>query len=147
MDVEEFRKELIRAARERMSGASPTLDELKFGLLYEFSDRLTQAEEFSDVIPCSFTGTGSRGRRLVVDGYQQDEADSSLRLIVCDFSGEEISESMTRTRAENSFKQVQAFIDDSVSKRIWSESGIGVSDAAELASTIASTAERTARYR
>lgn len=147
MGVEEFRKELTEAARKRMSGEISTFDELKIGLLYEFADRLTQAEEFSDVIPCSFSDKGSRGRRLTVDGYQQDEADSSLRLIVCDFSGEEFPESMTRTRAENSFKQVKAFIEDSVYNRIWYESGVGESDAAELASTIASTAERTARYR
>jgi hypothetical protein len=147
MNVEEFRKELTEAARERMSGAMSTSDEVRVGLLYEFSDRLTQAEEFSDVIPCSFTGTGSRGRRLRIDGYQQDEADSSLHLIICDFSGEEYPASMTRTRAETSFKQVQAFIEDSLSNRIWSESGIGESDAAELASTIASTGESVARYR
>lgn len=147
MDVKEFLTELTTAARERMSGDTSTLDEVKVGLLYEFSDRLTQAEEFSDVIPCNFVGKGSRGRRLKIDGYQQDEADSSLRLIVCDFSGEEFPESMTRTRAENSFKQVQAFVEDSISNRIWSESSIGESDAAELASTIASAAESVSRYR
>lgn len=147
MDVEEIRRELLEAARERMAGSESTSDEVIVGLLYEFADRLTQAEEFSDVIPCNFIGMGSRGRRLRVDGYQQDDADSSLRLIVCDFSGEKTPESMTRTRAEISFKQVQAFVEDSISNRIWSESGIGESDAAELASTIASTCESVARYR
>ena len=127
MDVEEFRKELLDSAKERMSGATLTSEELGVGLLYEFSDRLTQAEEFSDVIPCNYSGTGSRGRRLRVDGYQQDEADSSLRLIVCDFSGDEFPESMTRTRAEASFKQVQVFVEDSASDRIWSETGVGES--------------------
>jgi len=147
MDVEEFRKELLESAKERMSGATPTPEELKVVLLYEFSDRLTQAEEFSDVIPCNYSGTGSRGRRLRVDGYQQDEADSSLRLIVCDFSGDEVPESMTRTRAEACFKQVQVFVEDSASDRIWSETGVGESDAAELASIIASKSGNIARYR
>jgi hypothetical protein len=54
---------------------------------------------------------------------------------------------MTRTRAEASFKQVQAFIEDSISNRIWSESGIGESDGAELASMIASTQGSVSRYR
>lgn len=147
MNVEEFRKELIDAARDRLSGAISDADELKLGLLYEFSDRLTQAEEFSDVIPSHFSGTGSRGRRLKIDGYQQDEADSSLRLIISDFTGDESPESMTRTRAEASFKQVQAFIEDSISNRIWTESGIGESDGAELASMIASTQNSVSRYR
>lgn len=147
MDIEEFRKELIYSARERLKGAITNLDELKLGLLYEFSDRLTQAEEFVDVIPSQFSGIGSRGRRLRIDGYQHDEADSSLRLIICDFSGNESPEIMTRTRAEASFKQVQAFIEDSISHRIWSESSIGESDGAELAGMIASTRSSVSRYR
>ncbi len=147
MDIEEFRNELIDAARTRLSGTISNVDGLKLGLLYEFSDRLTQAEEFSDVIPSHFSGIGSRGRRLRVDGYQQDEADSSLRLIICDFSGDESPESMTRTRAEASFKQVQTFLEDSISNRIWSDSGIGESDGSELASIIASTQDSISRYR
>ena len=147
MDIQEFRSELIDAATDRMSGTASYVEGLKQGLLYEFSDRLTQAEEFYDIIPSHFSGIGSRNRRLSVDGYQLDEADGSLRLIICDFSGEESPESMTRTRAETLFKQVQAFIEDSISHRIWSESGIGESDAAELASMIASTRESVSRYR
>lgn len=147
MDIEEFRKELIDAARDRLGGAISSGDGLKLGLLYEYSDRLTQAEEFSDVIPSHFSGTGSRGRRLRIDGYQLDEADSSLRLIICDFSGDESPDSMTRTRAEASFKQVLAFIEDSISNRIWSDSAIGESDGAELAGMIASAKDKVSRYR
>lgn len=122
MDVNEYRRELIDAALQRISGiASP--DRVNEGLLYEFVERLTQAEEFSDVIPCHFSGTGSRGRRLRVDGYQLDEADDSIRLIVCDFSAEDDPDRLTRTRAEASFRQVQTFIEDSRSGRIWSVRG------------------------
>lgn len=147
MDIEEFQKELLEAARNRLPGASENPEKLAESLLYEFVDRLTQAEEFTDVIPCHFMGVGSRGRRFRIDGYQQDEADGSLRLIVCDFSGEQRPESMTRTRAEASFKQVQVFIEDSVASRIWSEAGAGESDAAELASLLSSTVESITRYR
>ena len=62
MDILGFYQELIDSAKERMNGERSSLDEIKTGLLYEFSDRLTLAEEFSDVIPCSFAGVGSRGR-------------------------------------------------------------------------------------
>lgn len=147
MDVVDFHKELIESAQERMHGVESRVDEIKTGLLYEFSDRLTQAEEFSDVIPCSFIGTGSRGRRIRIDGYQQDDADNSFRLIVCDFTGGDELETMTRTRAEVAFKQVLAFAEDSISNRIWSESGIGNSDAAELASILSSVREHTTRFR
>ncbi len=147
VDIDDFRNELLVAATDRMAGAHFGRGGLQLGLFYEFSNRLTQAEEFSDVVPSHFTGTGSRGRKLRVDGYQQDEADSSLRLIICDFSGEPVPESMTRSRAETSFKQVQAFIEDSMSDRIWSESGIGGSDGAELAGMIAAGHKKISRYR
>lgn len=146
MDLNEYRRELIDAALQRISGIA-TPDRVNEGLLYEFVERLTQAEEFSDVIPCHFSGTGSRGRRLRVDGYQLDEADDSIRLIVCDFSAEDDPDRLTRTRAEASFRQVQTFIEDSRSGRIWSESGAAESDAAELASMIESLAGSVSRYR
>lgn len=147
MDILGFYQELIESAKERMHGENSSLDDIKTGLLYEFSDRLTLAEEFSDVIPCSFAGVGSRGRKLRIDGYQLDDADSSLRLIVCDFSSANEPESMTRTRAEIAFKQVQAFVEESFSNKIWSESGMGRSDASELASLITSARHNTSRFR
>jgi len=147
MDLNDYRKELIDAALQRISGIE-TPERVNECLLYEFVDRLTQAEEFSDIIPCHFSGTGSRGRRMRVDGYQLDEADDSIRLVICDFSAEEESpDSLTRTRAEASFRQVEAFIDDSSCGRIWSESGIGEFDAAELASMIESRGSNVSRYR
>lgn len=146
MEVDEYRRELLDAVLQRISGIA-TPDRVNEGLLYEFVERLTQAEEFSDIIPCHFSGTGSRGRHLRVDGYQLDEADDSIHLIVCDFSAEDDPERMTRTRAEASFRQVHTFIEDSRSGRIWSESGAGESDAAELASMIESLAGGVSRYR
>jgi hypothetical protein len=147
MDIEEFKNELIDSAKNRMTEGPLTQDALKLGLLYEFSDRLTQAEEFSDIIPIHFSGTGSQGRKLKIDGYQRDEVDNSIRLIICDFSGEDSLDSMTRTRAETSFKQVQSFIEDSISNRIWCDSDIGESDGAELASIISSSQNTVFRYR
>ena len=55
MDLNEYRRELIDAALQRISGIA-TPDRVNEGLLYEFVERLTQAEEFSDVIPCHFSG-------------------------------------------------------------------------------------------
>lgn len=147
MDILVFNQELVESAKERMNGEISSLDDIRTGLLYEFSDRLTLAEEFSDIIPCSFSGVGSRGRKLRIDGYQLDDADSSLRLIVCDFSVAREPEIMTRTRAEVAFKQVQTFVEESFSNKIWSESGMGRSDASELASLIVSARQNTSRFR
>lgn len=146
MDLHDYRRELIDVALQRISGI-PTPERVNESLLYEFVDRLTQAEEFSDIIPCHFSGTGSRGRRMRIDGYQLDEADDSIRLIICDFSAEESPDSLTRSRAETFFRQVEAFVDDSSSGRIWSESGVGESDAAELASILESRGKTASRYR
>lgn len=143
MDIEEFRNELLESAMRRSS----VDEQFEFGLFCEFSERLTQAEEFSDVIPSAYSGTGSAGRKRRVDGYQHDEADSSLRLIICEFSGQDVSESMTKTRAEGLFRQVMTFVEDSISDRIWSEARIGESDGAELAGMISSGHEQISRYR
>lgn len=64
MEVNEYRQELLDSALQRIAGIA-TPDRVNEGLLYEFMERLTQAEEFSDVIPCHFSGTGSRGRELL----------------------------------------------------------------------------------
>jgi len=143
VEINEFREELIEAARERQLGET----RLDLGLLYEYSDRLTQAEEFSDIIPSAFIGTGARGRKLRIDGYQLDEADSSLRLIICDFSGEDEPESMTRGRAEASFSKVQAFIENVLSNPIHDNPAISDSDASELASILSANQNQISRYR
>ncbi len=146
MDLDEYRRELLDAALQRMSGVG-TQERANECLLYEFVERVTQAEEFSDIIPCHFSGVGSRGRRMRIDGYQLDEADDSIRLIICDFSSEANPESLTRTRAEASFRQVENFINDSSCGRIWSESGVGESDAAELANMLELSGKSVSRYR
>lgn len=147
MDIDDYRNELLTAASNRMSDSLCDGNTLRIGLFYEFSDRLTQAEEFTDVIPSFYTGSGSRGRKLRVDGYQLDEVDSSLRLVIGDFSGEDAIGSMTRSRAEGSFKQVQAFVEDTISERIWAQENVGASDIAELASLISSATDTIVRYR
>lgn len=146
MDLNEYRREFLDAALQRMP-RNETRQTAHECLFYEFVERITQAEEFSDIIPCHFSGIGSRGRRMRIDGYQLDEADDSIRLIVCDFSLEENTDSLTRTRAEASFRQVETFIDDSRSGRLWSESGVGESDAAELVSMLESSGRNVSRYR
>ena len=146
MDLNEYRRDLIDTALQRMPGIK-TPEKVSECLLYEFVERLTQAEEFSDIIPCHFSGSGSRGRRMRVDGYQLDEADDSIRLIICDFSAEVNPESLTRTRAETFFRQVETFVDDSRCGRIWAESDVGQSDAAELSSILESSEKSVSRYR
>jgi hypothetical protein len=120
-DLESFRMGLLDAVRERAPEGCGT-EELDFAFVCEVGTRLFDAEEFQDFIPCHGTGTGSRSRKLRVDGYELDEVDDSIRLLIADFRGGEEIETITRTRAESIFAQLKAFVEESSSGRIWSSS-------------------------
>ena len=83
MELDDFREELLDAVQMRLP-VEPTKADREFAFLCEVGERLTQAEEFSDFIPSHFMGTGSRTRKLRVDGYELDESDDSMCLVVTD---------------------------------------------------------------
>ncbi len=125
----------------------PEVEAFEFALFCEISDRLARAEELTEALPSQYSGIGAKGRKVRVDGYQDDDSDNSLSLIICDFAGDLQPESMTRTRAESCFKQLQGFVEECLSERIWSDAGISQSGAPELASSIISGHQTTTRYR
>jgi hypothetical protein len=120
-DLESFRMGLLDAVRERAPEGCGT-EELDFAFVCEVGTRLFDAEEFQDFIPCHGAGTGSRSKKLRVDGYELDEVDDSIRLLIADFRGGEETETITRTRAESIFAQLKAFVEESSSGKIWSSS-------------------------
>jgi len=134
-DLEEFRNGLLEAVEVRVPEGSGT-EELDFAFVCEVGERLSDAEEFQDFIPCHGAGVGHRSRKLRVDGYELDEADDSIRLLIADFKGGQELETITRTRADTVFAQLKAFVEESSSGRIWSSS-LGESlQTKELSSTI-----------
>lgn len=124
-DLELFRVDLIKAVRARaLEGSS--VEELDFAFVCEVGDRLACAEEFQDFMPCHGAAVGHRSRKLRVDGYEFDETDDSVRLLIADFRGGDDIETITRTRADAVFAQLKAFVEESISGRVWS-SGLGES--------------------
>lgn len=108
MELIDFRQDFLDGVKSRSSDNSLSNDA---AFVYEISDRLSEAEEFQDFIPCQYAGTGSRNRSIRIDGFELDEADNSLRLLIADFSGNEVMETITRTRVDQIFGQLKAFID------------------------------------
>ena len=85
-DLESFRLGLLDAVRVRAPEGCGT-EELDFAFVCEVGSRLSDAEEFQDFIPCHGAGIGHRSKKLRVDGYELDEADDSIRLLIADFRG------------------------------------------------------------
>jgi AIPR protein len=79
MNDEEFRHDLLTAAAARAETASCGARE---AFVAEMLDRLREAGELPDAEPCSEALVGQRGRKLEIDAYAFDEADSSLNLFV-----------------------------------------------------------------
>lgn len=147
-ELEAFRNGLLEAVRVRAPDGSDA--ELRdFAFVCEIGERLSDAEEFQDFIPCHGTGVGHRSRKLRVDGYELDEADNSIRLLIADFKGGSEVETITKTRAESVFSQLKAFVEESSSGKIWSSPLGGGIQTKELSGTIERlhTSRSVSRYR
>ena len=54
-----------------------------------------------------------------MDGYELDEADDSVRLLISEFDGQANLGVINKSRAEDLFAQLQAFLEESASSGIW----------------------------
>lgn len=115
MELEEFHKDFLEAVR---SVASSEGDFEKSAFVSEATRRMIEAEELSEFDPCFHEGTGSRNRRLRVDGFSFDDVDGSARLIVANYRGTEQIESLTQSECIKIFGALQAFVEDSLSGRL-----------------------------
>jgi hypothetical protein len=134
-DLDGFRNDLLNAVRMRAPNECSPSD-LDFAFVCEIGARLADAEEFQDFIPCYYAGTGHRGRKSRVDGYEIDEVDDSIRLLIADYNGGKELVTITKTRAESIFSQLKAFIEESASGRISSSTLGDPTQTKELSSLI-----------
>jgi hypothetical protein len=111
MEITDFRDDLLDGVRSRVS-TDLLSDDSAF--VYEVADRLSEAEEFQDFIPCTYTGTGPRNKLMRVDGFELDEADNSLRILIADFSGQEELQTITKTKVDQIFGKLKAFVEYSL---------------------------------
>lgn len=84
MTEEEFRADLLAHVASRAEGEGCGFREA-FAL--ELLDRLAASGEIPDAEPCEETLTGQRGRKLEIDAWAEDEADTSLHLFVVILDG------------------------------------------------------------
>jgi hypothetical protein len=116
MELDEYRKEMIEdvksAAAESRNFASSAFVELS-------SKMLTDAGELADFELCHFRGVGSRKRTLALDGYAFDEADESVRIVIGDWSGQDVMPTLTQTDAKGSLGRARAFVEESISARFY----------------------------
>ena len=131
MDLPEFRKDFLETVRA-LAAASGDFEEAAF--VSEASRRLIEAEELDDFEPCHYEGIGSRNRKLRVDGYCSDALDGSISLVVSNYDGSRVANTLTQTDATRSFGLLQAFIEDAISDRLRSieESSPGYGLATDL---------------
>lgn len=116
MDLEEYRKDLIEdvkaAATESRNFASSTFVEIT-------SDLLADAGELADFQLCQFKGTGSKKKSLALDGYAFDEADDSVRVLVGDWDGRDMSPTITQTEAKALLGRARAFVEESLAGKFY----------------------------
>jgi hypothetical protein len=146
MELTEFREDLLQSVDLKADEYSVPENE---AFVFEIGERLSDAEEFQDFLPCFHIGAGARNKSLKVDGYEYDEIDNSVRLLISDFSGKEDLETITKTRVESIFGQLKAFVEFSTEGRL-SEEFTGRHDLSEvktLADLLRDTKSIIGRYR
>lgn len=104
-----FRDEVIQRSIEAFGGRDP---EAGFGAVA--GELLEEAEELTDFVACPYRGIGTRRRSLGIDGYAFDEADGSLRLVIVEFGGDKLPDTLTQTTAKAIFAKVIAFVDEAL---------------------------------
>jgi len=114
MDIEEFRKDFLETVK---SHAAAEGDITHAAFVTIVSEKLMDAEEFSDFEHCYHEGNGVKDRRLKlgIDGYSFDESDDSLKLLIVDFRGGVEAETLTQTDASTMFSRLTAFITEAMS--------------------------------
>ena len=110
MTLEEFRKDVLERVRSR---AESSQDFMRAGFVEEVSERLSDAEEFSDFEACRFEGTSNR-KKLRIDGYSFDDADNSMALLVADFSNDEVMPTFTNSDAMRIFGNLRSFVEEAL---------------------------------
>ena len=115
MTVAKFRAELIAQAKTRAAAG----EDFTHSAFTELCGELLEAaEELADFQPCYYRGKGTRRRNLAVDGYNIDDVDGSIRLVVTDFSGDLTAPALSKTDAQSLFGALTAFIEDSILNRL-----------------------------
>jgi len=143
LELHEFRKEFLEDVR---STAVANGDGSCAAFVEIVGKYLVEAEVLPDFESSFYYGTGMRNRRLRVDGYALDEFDYTFNLIVANYTGEDSSQRLTRTEAEQIFEWPVRFIDETYNNNLHNRIEIST-PAADLVDILRTNRSRIRKYR
>ena len=112
MELNEFREDLLNRAVTRASVEGIFIAD---AFLAEVADLLIGAEEVGNLDLLSFTGTGRRRQVLAVHGFDRDEQDMSVALVVTRFIGDQDIPKMAYTEAAAVLRSLQQYLEEALS--------------------------------
>lgn len=120
MNLDDFRKDFLERVK---SHAAAECDLTQSAFVTVASDELMEAEEFSDFASSYYEGSGVHDRRLRlrVDGYEYDDMDCSMKLLIADFRGGDETATLTVTEATTQFSRLKAFLSEALSGELHRE--------------------------
>lgn len=109
MDVDDYRSNLLA---EVGSLADAEGEFFATAFTQRCAEILAEAGEFDDAGTLDFEGAGVRRRKLKVNGYDLENADNSIALIVTAFSGSSETGVLSSTDAKNHLRAAQNFLSE-----------------------------------
>lgn len=78
---------------------------------HEMAEKLSLADEVDSMSVYSFETTGSRKKRIAIDGASVGDEDNQAVLVITDFRSGDDLETLTTTEAKRHFAALEAFVD------------------------------------
>ncbi len=75
-------------------------------------ERLSEANELSDLVQAPFQGTARNRKKLAIDAFGFDQVDGTYVAVISDFNDVDNESTITRTEIESLFGQLRAFIEN-----------------------------------
>ncbi|SED07196.1 AIPR family protein [Paenibacillus sp. GP183] len=143
MELEEYRKDLLETVK---ATALNNEEGTTSSFVQVIANKLLESEVLPDFYPCFYVGTTKRGKRMKVDGYAFDEFDSTLYVIIAEFSGSEFGKIHNKSEVSKIFENVNTFIDQALNGKLQQE--IEISTAAyDLIDLLQSQQDNIRKYK
>jgi hypothetical protein len=111
MDLVEYYEDL----RNKVSVRADTENDFtSAAFMAEVADELETAGEIESLTRVHFEGPGTRGRKLLVDGYDLDDADGSVALAALLYTGSKTPFTLPMTDAKRALGQLENFLSDAL---------------------------------
>jgi hypothetical protein len=112
MDLDEYYRDLRNKVSLR---ADVENDYTSAAFMAEVAEELEEAGEIDNLGLLHFEGTGSKKRRLLVDGFDLDDPDESVALAAMVFTGSPGLTTLSETETKRTFTQLENFVRDVLS--------------------------------